>query len=259
MSNLEELDLDFLNSYEETFIDGNSLKKITDHMAQLNKFMFNIRSVISFDDEINLPSNEDIQYTFRDFKNNEIISCIDYFFKETKGECLMYSNPYTLIDYNNITNNFPGGLFKNVRRISLFDEHPFEHEFFLKIAQSFPFLNELDLKNYQQQKNKRCSKSKDLVTVEFPHLTQLSLEKVHDDYVQQFLMNTKTCLSNKVSLHMDYEQLKKVTYNFRRDTTRINCSKITYFYSNDVRRIPKHFKDYFLCTHASDSINNTIL
>ncbi|CAF2904348.1 unnamed protein product [Rotaria sp. Silwood2] len=158
MSNLEELDLDFLNSYEETFIDGNSLKKITDHMAQLNKFMFNIRSVISFDDEINLPSNEDIQYTFRDFKNNEIISCIDYFFKETKGECLMYSNPYTLIDYNNITNNFPGGLFKNVRRISLFDEHPFEHEFFLKIAQSFPFLNELDLKNYQQQKNKRCSK-----------------------------------------------------------------------------------------------------
>ncbi|CAF1395599.1 unnamed protein product, partial [Rotaria sordida] len=229
MSNLEKLGLYFCKAREVRFIDGNSLKKITKHMSQLNKFMFNIRSLIYFNEKMNLLSNEDIQYTFRDFKINDIICCVDYFFKEFEGQCLIYSNPYTWKDYNNITNNFPGGLFQNVRRISLFDEHPFEHEFFLKIAQSFPFLNQFDLTNHQQQKNKRRRIPKNFLTVKFPHLTQLSLNKVHDDYVQQFLIDTKTCLPNKVVLRMDYEQLKKVTYNFRRDTTRTNCSKIQYF------------------------------
>ena len=49
--------------------------------------------------------------------------------------------------YDNITNNFPGGLFKYVREVSLYDERPFEHEFFLRIAQSFPFMKKLTIKN----------------------------------------------------------------------------------------------------------------
>ncbi len=40
--------------------------------------------------------------------------------------------------YKNIINSFPGGLFKYVREIFLFDERPFEHEFFIQIAQAFP-------------------------------------------------------------------------------------------------------------------------
>jgi hypothetical protein len=43
----------------------------------------------------------------------------------------MYSYPYTLTYYDDISNNFPGGLFKCVREISLFDERSFEHEFFV--------------------------------------------------------------------------------------------------------------------------------
>ena len=105
--------------------------------------------------------------------------------------------------YDNITNNFPGGLFKCVREISLFDEHPFEHEFFLRIAQSFPFMEKLTLNNYKPQNNKQCRKSKndnqDLSIIKYPHLTKLNLYEAHDDYVEQFLVDTKTCLPNNVS------------------------------------------------------------
>ncbi len=49
--------------------------------------------------------------------------------------------------YHNITNNFPGRLYKYVRKISLSNEYPFEHEFFIRISQSFPFMESLSLTN----------------------------------------------------------------------------------------------------------------
>ena len=140
MSNLEELSLYFV-SHNAEIIDGYNLEEnIFHYMTKLKKFEFNIRSVIPFNNQVNLPSTEDIQNTFKNFKNNQIISCIDYFPKANEFHCHIYSYPYTSMYYDNITNNFRGGLFKCVREISLFDERPFEHEFFLQIAQSFPLM-----------------------------------------------------------------------------------------------------------------------
>jgi len=139
MPNLENLSLYFVNCHE-LIIDGDKLENnIINHMTRLKKF----------------PSNEDIQYTFRNFKNNQIISCVDYFPDANDFHCHFYSYvyPYTLTYYDNITNNFPGGLFKCVRKVSLFDERPFEHEFFLQIAQSFPFMEKFILKNRKPQRN----------------------------------------------------------------------------------------------------------
>ena len=132
MINLEELDLYLVVYCEKRFIDGNDLKdNIINHLPQLNKFTFNIRSCLRLNDQIYLSSNEDIQHTFKDFKNNKIISCVDYFQDVNIGQCHIYSYPYKVKYYEYITNNFPGGLFKYVREVSLYDEHPFEHEFFL--------------------------------------------------------------------------------------------------------------------------------
>ncbi|CAF4175334.1 unnamed protein product, partial [Rotaria sordida] len=62
MSNLEELGLYFTAFVNETFIDGNSLKKdILNHMLQLKQFAFDIRSIMSIKNQMNLPSKEDIQ------------------------------------------------------------------------------------------------------------------------------------------------------------------------------------------------------
>jgi hypothetical protein len=140
MLNLEKIDLCLVGSVTG-FIDGNELRtNIINHMLQLNKFVFNIRSTILLPNEIELPSNEDIQNTFKDFKDDQIISCVDYFQESRYVQCHIYSYPYKIMHYKNITNNFPDGLFKYVRIVSLFDERPFEHEFFLRISQSFSFM-----------------------------------------------------------------------------------------------------------------------
>ncbi len=133
MSNLEELDLYLPVYVNKTFIDGNNLKKtIINCMPRLNQFRFYIRSILVILNGMNLPSTEDIQHTFIDFPNNNIISYVDYFREEKqKSRCHIYSYPSFMPYYDDITNNFPGGLFQYVRVVSLFDEHPFEHEFFL--------------------------------------------------------------------------------------------------------------------------------
>ncbi|CAF3437309.1 unnamed protein product [Rotaria sp. Silwood2] len=85
MSNLEKLDLYINVGERKRFFDGNDLKmNIINHMPQLNKFTFNIHSLSSFYNEINLPSNEDIQKAFIDFKDKQIIYWTDYFPKQKK-------------------------------------------------------------------------------------------------------------------------------------------------------------------------------
>ncbi len=251
MSNLENLRLCFTVHRKKTFIDGNELKtNIINHLPRLIKFTFNIHASIQSDHQMNLPSNEDIQYTFKDFENTQIISCVDYFPDSKENHCHVYSYPYKTDEYKYITNNFPGGLFKCVRVVSLYDERPFEHEFFLRIAQSFPLMTRLKIINKKSQNEKRFKRNtnEDLLVNEYPHLIQLDLSKAHKNYLEQFLDDTKTYLPNRVHLGADYRSLKKVTRNFTRNTTRMNCSKIIYLYISNITRFPKHFKDYFLLT-----------
>jgi hypothetical protein len=131
-----------------------------------------------------------------------------------------------------ITNNFPGGLFKYVRAVSLCDNSPFQHEFFLRIAQSFPFVERLTVSNRKSQNRKQYYQSnndnQNLSLIEYLFLSELKLLNVHDDYIEQFLLNTKTCLPNNVRLYINYKPLQQVTQNFTRDATRINSTKINY-------------------------------
>jgi hypothetical protein len=153
--------------------------------------------------------------------------------------------------YENITDNFPGEICKCVRRVKLFDERPFEHEFFLRIAQSFPFMEELIVINSKSQKNKLYNDDKGFSIIKYPHLTSLSLIRTHDDYIEQFLLDMKMCLPNNVHLFANDEFLKRMTHNFTKDATRINCAKVNYIcttlnYRYDNSQVAKYFKDYFL-------------
>ena len=65
-------------------------------MPKLNKFVFSIHSNLYLDDLIHLPSNEDIQRTFKDLEDHQIISYIDYFPNDKIGQCHIYSHPYTM-------------------------------------------------------------------------------------------------------------------------------------------------------------------
>ncbi|CAF3014515.1 unnamed protein product [Rotaria sp. Silwood2] len=171
------------------------------------------------------------------------------------GECHIYSYPYTLRHYYYIRNNFPGGLFKCVRQVSLYDEHPFKHEFFIRIQKSFPLMKKLTLYNKKPQNNKQYRKSKEdiehLSIVEYPYLTNLILCDTHYDYIEEFLLDTKTCLTNGVYLSVNYKSLKKVTRNFKRDATRINSNKVNRLHVSGEFKITEHLKNYF--SHAEIS------
>ncbi|UJR20231.1 hypothetical protein I4U23_023362 [Adineta vaga] len=154
------------------------------------------------------------------FKNRSNISCINYFTEVEQGQCHIYSYPFTIRKYLNITNNFPGGLFKCVTEISLFDEHPFEHEFVIQIAKSFPLMKELTITNKKPQSGRPKTKHENLFIIQYSYLKCLRLKKTHDDYVEQYLMDTKTCVSCNVSLLCDYKSLKRVTRKFTWNATR---------------------------------------
>ena len=256
MSNLEKLSLNLYLSTTKTFIDGTNLKKnILDHFVQLKKFTFTIKSSVSFSDEIALPSNEDVQSTFIDFPNNPIISSIDYFQEKQISRCLVYTYPYQLRYYHDITNRFSGGIFERVREIRLCDEHPFEHEFFVQIQKSFPFLTRLSVRNFKAQQLKNCgNKSKnndqELPIIEYPHLTNLSLNLSHDDYLELFLDETRVCLSDNLHLNLDYESMKRITHSFTRDATRTNCAKLKSVCLG-VTWISKYLRNYFPHTEIS--------
>jgi hypothetical protein len=215
---------------DETFIDGNYLKRnIIYRMQRLNQFTFYISSFMCIRNEMKLRSTEDIQGTFIDFPNNEIISYVDYFPEAKQSRCHIYSYPHLMPYYDIIRSNFPGGLFIYVRVVSLFDEHPFEHEFFLRIQKSFPFMERLSLTNHKSQSRKQSYESNNngnLPVIEYSFLSELVIVDVHDDYIEQFLLDTKTYLHDNVLLYINYESLERVTHNFTRDITRINCAKI---------------------------------
>ncbi|CAF3079891.1 unnamed protein product [Rotaria sp. Silwood2] len=216
-------------------------------MTRLNKFIFNICSAICLDQLVNLPSNENIQSAFRNFQNSQIISFVDCFLESDLYYYHIYSYPYTWNFFNNITNNFPGGLFKYVREISLLDERPFQHEFFLRIAHSFPFINKLTLNNREPQEND----NQQCLIIKYHHLTILDLVKAHENYVEEFLDSTKTYLLNNVHLYVRYGSLQKATDDFTRDVTQVNCSKIIRLvvFGHNIE-LPK-LKDYF--PHANIS------
>lgn len=231
MPNLEKLHLYLLVCGRETFIDGNDMKvNIVNSMPYLNKFTFNIYSFIRFNHQSNLLSNGDLQKTFNNFINDEVLSCVDYFPKATLGQCHVYSYPFQLEYFDSITNSFSFGKFNYVRRIVLFDERPFEHEFFMKISQSFPVLEQLAVKNRRAQRHKLLRKGNNsngnLAIIEYPCLIELDLTAVHLDYVKQFMFDTKTCLPTSVCLLVNYKLLKKATRNFRRNATKNNCAKL---------------------------------
>jgi len=242
MTNLEKLSLYFVNTHGP-IMDGDNLEKnIINHMTRLNKFTFNIYSVICLDQPINLSLNEDIENKFRNFQNNQIISSVYYFLKSNLFYCHIYSYSYTWnIFFNNITSNFPGGLFKCVREISLDDECPFEHEFFLRIAHSFSFTEKLNLNNHELQQND----NRQWLIIQYSHLTKLNLVEAHENYVEQLLNNTKTCLLNNVHLRVCDNTLKKVTDDFTRDATRVNYSKIIRLIVFGYKVELSKLKDYF--------------
>jgi hypothetical protein len=264
MSNLEQLSLYLRISYDityinKTFIDGNNLKEnILNRMSRLNQFTFYIRSSMCVRNQMYLRSTEDIQRTFIVFPINPVISYVDYFPETERCKCHIYSYPSRVEYYDEITNNFPDGLFTNVRQVSLYDEHPFEHDFFVRIQKSFPFMEILRIRNHKPQNSKQSyqlNSDQSLDVIKYSYLYELYLIPAHDDYIEQFLFDTKTDFQNDIILYIKYDSLERVTHNFTTDSTRRNCAKVKSLHLNYRAKYSTSLQEYFsyATTIKSDS------
>ncbi|CAF3999621.1 unnamed protein product [Adineta steineri] len=252
MINLEELRL-FLAvvRVDSTVIDGIELyDQVLVHMSHLNKFVFSINNGVFFENnEIDVPSNEDIQNSFIGREYGEVGSYVHFEsstitgFKQSKDVVMshVYSLPYQFESFLHLNNSFQGGMFVNVRHLTMTDSYPFEREFFKTISDSFPFIENLTISNLEPQKNKQHSST----LISFPHLNLLNLINAHDDYAEQFLVDTNTHLPCLLDLCITYESLEIVTNNFTNDATRLYCSELKGLHMDKPFVRPKHFDEYF--------------
>jgi len=255
MSNLETLNLSLSILVTETFIDEHNLKnKIVNHISRLNQLTFDIRSIMRITDGRILPLKQDIQKTFKDFQYTQTICYMDQFLQRQEGRCHVYTYPSQMSYYQFISNRFPGGYYPYVRVVSLYDEYPFEHQFFLQIVRSFPFIEKLVLINresQQQQQHKRYSKKSmnddncDLSIVEYSHLIELNIANVSDDYIEEFLCHTKTCFRRNICLHINAQGLLRVTKRLTREDIQMNCSKVDNLYLSGEWKSSESVQEYF--------------
>jgi hypothetical protein len=247
MINLEELILFLLViRIDSTYIDGIQLyDDILIYMPQLKKFTFSINTgVINKKNPIHLSSNEDIQNSFIGREYGQVGSYVFYRTMDNIGYCHVYSLPYQFEHFFGLNNSFhfQHGIFDKVRRLTMNDWRPFEHQFFKLTSYYFPFLKELTIYNGQPQKDKEHSST----LVIFPHLILLDLVHTHDDYVEQLLLAKNTHLPCLLDLCITYESLTMLTNNFITNPTHLNCTQVKKLHIDNKPFIrPETFHKYF--------------
>jgi len=248
MSNLQELTLCLTVLNRTRLIDGIHLQnKILIYMPYLNNFIFDIRSWSVVNDLVPPLSNDDIQRTFTDIGYRQVGCSIRYFLGNSIL-CHVFTLPFTFDYLQCITINFPNVLFNNVLYLSICDILPFEHEFFIRIAQAVPLLKHLTISNTTPQTRtleQQNENNRSYSIVKYPHLTYLSVMNSDVTYTEQFLLETKTHLPCLTELRVDYEKLKTITENFTRNATRINCTGVKCLITDVSLTHSKDFSLYF--------------
>jgi hypothetical protein len=249
MPNLKELTLYITIKNRTAFIDGTDIYNgILVHMPRLHLFNFCICTNTKTNLLVHHLSKDDIQRTLNNIKHQQMDCIVNY--QYSTAICYVFSLPFMLEILRFIGNTFPSIVFNHVRSLSVKDEVPFKHEFFNRIAWSFPLLKELCVINIEPQSlisDEQKSNDNQLHSIiKYPYLISLRLGRVHIDYVEQFLNETKTHLPRLTELSVDYNQLTSVTENFIRDTTQLNCIKVKDLYVGETVVQPsKDFYVYF--------------
>ncbi|CAF1265257.1 unnamed protein product [Adineta ricciae] len=233
MSNLEKLKMCFQIDLSRGFLDLNYFdRNILCSLPKLNQLSFFIHSNRLFPNEEELAILETLEERFHIDPGVGITSYGEYFSEERTAQYHLYSSPSFNEYFCGISNRFPGGAFPYVREVSLFDTKPFEEEFFRRIVQSFPRMETLSVVNLKAE-NHEEDNQEDVSAIQYNHLVRLVLLHTHDHYIEQFLLESKSNLVEKVSLFVKYQSLKRITDNFTRDQTRVNCFKVNHLYFPD--------------------------
>jgi hypothetical protein len=254
MPNVEKLALNISIEGRNSVIDGTHAQDdIFNSMPQLHSFTFYICTYVEIIDSSSNFSSEDIQRTLTNIGLNNVTSMVNNVC-DNMAACSIFSLPFQFDYLKDLGNKFPKIVFSYVTYLHVKDNDPFQHEFFVQIARSFPLLKYLAIYNVQSllSVDLMASSSENCQlysTIEYPHLTTLHTWCAHRDYLEQFLNETKTsmpCLTQLITL---VRNLVVVTNHFTRRETRRNCAQVKTLISPEVLSNFEGLYDYFPLLH----------
>jgi len=244
MSFLEKLTLYLRIKNRGTFVDSTHLEnEILGYMPRLHSFTFYICTYEDTVASFRYVPSQDIRKIVTCAGYERMASIINYI-NNREAVCSIFSIPFAFARLRGIGNIFPNIVFNYVTYLLVQDVVPFNHEFFIRVAQSFPLLQDFHVANLESQScniSGFSSNDTQLYSIaEYPHLTSLDVRSGSIDYVEQFLNETKTCVPCLTELTVSYNYLRIVTKDFTREETRRNCAKVkrldvigTWVYSKD--------------------------
>ncbi|CAM4777019.1 unnamed protein product [Rotaria magnacalcarata] len=227
---LEHLTLYLCIKDQHRITDGTRVQDdILAHMSQLHSLTFYISTYIDSGELRHNISREHIQQTFIYIGQQNATTIVNRLSRSVV-ECSIFSLPFAFDYLGSLGNTFPNIIFNYVTYLVVEDKDAFRHEFFVRIARSFPLLKDLRIFNIELQLSSDCTLSSDhsqsYSMIEYPHLTSLDVGYSHRDYLEQFLNETKACVPCLTKLKVSPRHLKIVTKNFTREETRRNCANI---------------------------------
>ncbi|CAM4949413.1 unnamed protein product, partial [Rotaria socialis] len=230
MPYLEHLTLYLSIKGRNRIIDGTCVQDdILVHVPQLHSFTFYISTYIDIGDLSHNLSHEHIQQTLINIGQQNATSIINNL-GTCVVECSIFSLPFSFDYLLYLGNIFPNIVFNYVTYLLVQHRDGFKHEFFVRIARSFPLLKYLRIYNIKPQVSTDPTLSSDhsqlYSMIEYPHLMSLDVAYSNKCYLEQFLNETKACVPCLIELAMSQYDLKIVTNNFTREETRRNCAKV---------------------------------
>ncbi|CAF3686864.1 unnamed protein product [Rotaria sp. Silwood1] len=180
MSYLESLALYVCVKGRNRIIDGSCVQNdILVYMPQLHSFTFYINTSIDTRDLSYNLSRENIQQTLVNIGQQNATSIINYHTTYAVA-CSIFSLPFAFDYLEDVGNIFPNIVFSYVKCLLVQDNDAFRHEFFVRIAQSFPLLEYLRIFNIESQLlvdplTLSSDHSQSYSMVEYLHLTSLDV------------------------------------------------------------------------------------
>ena len=249
MPYLENLTLYLCIKGRNRIIDGTCVQDdILAFLPQLYSFTFYISTFIDIGDLSHNLSREHLQQTLINIGQQNVATIVNYLSSCT-AECSILSLPFTFDYLSYLGNIFPNIVFNYVTYLHVEDNDAFRHEFFVRIARSFPLLKYLVIANIERQVSAEMKLSSDHIQsysmIEYPHLTSLHVSWSHKDYLEQFLNETKAYVPCLTELEVNYRHLKIVTNNFTREETRRNCAIVKQLITIEPLDNSIDFRHYF--------------
>ena len=107
---------------------------------------FYISTEIDIDPLVHRLSDNDIQQNFINIDYHETACSVNYYCK-SKAICHVFSRPFVFDYLEKITSQVPNMIFDHVTCLTVTDEIPFNHNFFIRITKAFSSLKYLCIHN----------------------------------------------------------------------------------------------------------------